>query len=490
MRLATRTTLAISLCALILFGGGGYLQLREEERDLRHVAQNEALLLGRSLQTAFENALRDRQIEDVAETLEALSHVDPSVAIFVYDELGALVGASQNAQPSSDTARIESQARGEPAPVIEFSPAHAPSVLRVGLRLRDEVPQTPSAIVLEKPLSEMQRDLAVTRRHIALVVLCFVLAVAGLAWFLTRRYVGLPLGHMVENMRRVRAGDLSIAPTARTADEVGDTQREFELLVADLEAARVRADQELEARQRMEHSLQQVDKLITMGQLSAVMAHEIGSPMQVLHGRARALLKHAEDPPSTRRTAKLLVEQIDRIARIVSQMLSITRRRAPVKTHIDAAASIRSVVALLELEARGRSIELRLSCESNSIVYADADQLQQVALNLCRNALEASPQGGVVTVHVGGDAESLVLRVSDDGPGIPDTLRPHLFEPFFTTKASMGGSGLGLSVVKAIVQEHGGFVEFEPTACGCSVRVVLPRSPSVSGSAAREQLRE
>jgi len=478
LNLATRMTLAIGLCALALFGVCGFLQLRAEERDLRHVAQNEALLLGRSLQTAFENALRDRQIEDVTETLEALSHVDRSVSIFVYDERGLLVGESEAATPSRDTVRVESRARQQPEPVIEFTPEPAPQMLRLGLRLRDERPQASSAIVLEKPLSELQRDLADTQRNIALAVLSFVFAASGLTWFLTRRYVGAPLARMVENMRRVRTGDLHIVPSARSADEVGATQHEFELLVEDLEAERVRADQEFEARQRIESSLQHVDKLITIGQLSTVMAHEIGSPLQVLHGRARALLKHADDPGATHRTAHVLVEQTERITRIVQQMLSITRRRAPVRKLVNAQASIQSVVELLALDARRRGVALHSSHTGDTQICADADQLQQVALNLCRNALEASSPGSQVSVQLRGSAEELELLVQDTGHGISDDVRPRLFEAFFTTKASSGGSGLGLSVVKSIVQEHGGTIRIEPSvrgSQGCCVRVILPR---------------
>ncbi len=476
MKLATRMTLAIGACALLLVGGGGFLQLRSEERDLRRVAEGEALLLGRSLQTAFENALRDRQIEDVAETLRDLSHVDPSVAIFVYDEEGQLVGATRNVLPTDDVARVERSARVSASPVLEYSPKSGSNALLLGLRLRDEVPAGASSIVLERPLTELQRDLSETRRNLLLTAAAFIAAAAALTWVLTRRYVGSPLARMVANMQRVRSGDLGIPPSSRSADEVGETQREFDLLVRDLEAARVRADREMEARQRIERELQNADKLVTLGQLSAVMAHEIGSPLQILEGRARALHKHADDAAATRRTAAVLVEQTERITRIVRQMLSITRRRAPVRARIDAEASIRSVVALLEIEARRRKVAFRVERSGRTDVFADPDQLQQVALNLMRNALEASPEDAVVQVEIGGDERSLVLEVRDRGTGIPEPVRAHLFEPFLTTKAASGGSGLGLSVVSSIVREHGGSVDFvEDGAPGCVVRVTLPR---------------
>jgi len=479
MKLATRITLALGGCALVFFGGVGWVQLNNEERDLRAVAQNEMLLLGRSLQTAFENALRDHQLEDVKETLEDLAQVDASVAVFVYNAQGQQMGASQHGKPSQCTLKVEKRARESQEPVIEFVPENAPKILCLGLHLTVEnvfdAPHTP-LVVLEKTLVELQRDLSVTRRNIWLTTLLYVLATASLTFILVRRYVGLPLWRMVSNMKRVRAGDLSISPVSSTGDEVGEAQKEFERLVEDLGAARAHATQEFEARRRMERALQNAEKLIALGHLSAVMAHEIGSPLQILEGRARALEKHADDAVATRRVAAMLVAQTERITRIILQMRSIAKRPPTVRALVDAHASVLAVVALLELEARRRQVHICVRCRDEAQAFVDADQLQQISLNLIRNALDASPPNSTVHVDLGGDKEWFVLEISDEGPGIPEAERPHLFEAFFTTKAESGGSGLGLSVVKSLVQENGGKVEFVMSSSpGCVVRVTLPR---------------
>lgn len=469
-------TVIIGACAVVLIGGRGLAHLRSEERELRAVAESEAQLLGRALQKAFQSALRDRRLEDVTGILNALAPVDPEVAVFVFDEDGQLVAASRDARPSGDALRVQRSAKSQARPVIEYTPSESPRALVLGRRLREEEPASASVIVLEKPLGELRRDLRETRRSIWLTTSLLVLTVAGLTWGMTHRYVALPLGQMVANMRRVRAGDLRISHVRKSKDEVGEALAEFERLVQDLDAARIRADAELEARRRIERGLQSADKLITLGQLSAVMAHEIGSPLQVLEGRARALKKHARDPEATCRTAGMLVDQTERITRIVEQMLSITRRRPSARSTVDAEASIRSVVALLELEARRRQVGVHIERTARADVVADEDQLQQVVLNLLRNALDASPPNSTIRVSLGGDAERLVLDVRDAGAGVSPSAREHLFEPFFTTKAVTGGSGLGLSVVKSIVVEHGGSVAFvrddEP---GCLVRVDLPR---------------
>lgn len=476
MKLATRMSCEIGACAVVLFGGSGLLQLRQEERDLRAVARSEALLLGEGLQKAFQNALRDQQLEDVTETLVGLAHVDPAVVVFVYDDKGSLVGSSRDVRPSTETSTTEGLARNKLEPVVEFDTDGPRAVLRIGLRLGRRVPSR-STIVLEKPLAELKRDLLDTRRDIAVTTLGFILAVAGLTWLLARRYVGLPLGRLVENMKRVGAGDLRVDSARRSTDEVGEAQEEFARLVAQLKAVGERADDELEARRRMESSLQNADKLITLGQLSAVMAHEVGSPLQVLEGRARSLRKHADEPEATRRTADLLVEQVGRITRIVGQMLSITRRRPPLPSRIDAEASVRSVVALLEFEGKRRRVGFTVERCGPTDVVADGDQLQQVMLNLMRNALQASPPDTTVIARIGGDEANLVLEVHDDGPGITPSARSRVFDAFFTTRADAGGTGLGLSVVKSIVEAHNGSIEFAADgAPGCTVRLSLPRT--------------
>ncbi|MDP2269186.1 MAG: HAMP domain-containing sensor histidine kinase [Archangium sp.] len=465
-------TIAIGGAAILLFGTEGLVDLRDEEQGLKVVASRETQLLARSLQRAFRDALRDQQIEHVAATLAALAAVEPTVAIFVYDEERKVVATSKGAQPSRATERLAERGSTSPTAIVEFDPEEAPTRLRLAIRLREETVGHSSAIVLERPLNELHRDLAASRRYIVTTTAIFVLAVAGLTWFLTQRSVGRPLEALVAQMHKLSGA--SSSPPPGNLDEVAETRAEFDRLVVALSAARTRMAEEIEARRGLERGLERADKLITLGQLSAVMAHEIGSPLQILEGRARSLHKSAADPDATRRVADMLVEQTERITRIVGQMLSITRRRAPVRTPLDAEAVVKRVLSLLELEAERRGVRLVLESSGAGTVSADSDQLQQVVLNLVRNALEASPRDTKVTVTLTGTPQQLKLTVADQGPGVPTEARDQLFEPFFTTKPD--GSGLGLSVVRSLVREHQGEVALVEVPSGCTIAVTLPRA--------------
>ncbi|MEZ4391772.1 MAG: ATP-binding protein [Polyangiales bacterium] len=312
----------------------------------------------------------------------------------------------------------------------------------------------------------------------------FVFFVAGCAFLLSRAYVARPLASMVDTMRRVRAGDLDAATGATHDDEVGAALREFDGLVAELRHARDRLDEELDQRRRLERGLQQVEKLAAVGRLAASVAHEIGSPLLVLEGRASSLARKAPDD-ETRRVSAVIVEQTQRITRTVSQLLDVARRRPAHRQRVELAGAIEPIVELLSLEARRGAVSLTFAREGAPVVFADPDQLQQVVFNLVRNALQASARGGAVRVTVregaisregiGAPVPCGALVVEDRGHGMTEAVRARVFEPFFTTREGEG-TGLGLAVVKGIVDEHFGTIEVA-TEAGAGARIVvsLPR---------------
>jgi signal transduction histidine kinase len=251
-------------------------------------------------------------------------------------------------------------------------------------------------------------------------------------------------------------------------DEIGRVTRDFQSMLAELEAARASLEAEQDAHRRSTRALQDADRLVTLGQLSAGLAHEIGSPLQVLHGRARRLLRYADDAEEVRRGAEVIAGQAERITGIVQQLLDVARRRSA-HARGDPRASVRSVVELLEFEARRKRVSLQLVVSGDvDDVEVESDVLQQVALNLTRNALQATTEGGRVVLRLGrgtiaraalpAPVESVRLVVEDDGVGIDPRIRSQLFEPFFTTRAFDGGTGLGLAIVGTLVKELDGAV--------------------------------
>ena len=245
-----------------------------------------------------------------------------------------------------------------------------------------------------------------------------------------------------------------------------------------LAASREQLRAETEARISALQQLRHADRLTLVGRLAAGMAHELGTPMNVVSARAELI---AAEAPSelAESSARIIKTQIERMTVILRQLLDFARRRNPHKQPTDLCQLAEQSVELLTSLARRRNVAIEMTADTRpTLVEADVGQIQQVLTNLLDNAVQAMPQGGTIRVTVeydrcrppgtAGDlrAEFARLSVRDEGIGIPRENLEQIFEPFFTTKKSGDGTGLGLSIVADIVREHGGWMNVDSTVGG------------------------
>ncbi len=486
-RVSIKLSFVLIIGGFLIFGAYGLYELDTERRALRHGVEQETMLLGRSLQVGVENALRDRQLADIEETIKQLARIDPTINIVIYDPQGQLIAAvRENGPPDGVTQQIWEAAMNAREAVFTFYPAQKSTYAALALPLTDDSGAVLGGVLLVRPLAEMRRALRELQQGIVVTVLVFVLTTTILGLLAGWIFINRPLARMAVAMKQVRAGNLQSTLPVDQHDEMGAIAAEFNTMVTDLRETRQHLEQEAESRRHLQQALQHADKLITIGQLSAGLAHEIGSPLQVLRGRARTLLTRAHDATEVQRNAEILITQTDRITRIVEQLLRFTRRRTAAATHNDVRPAIGNVVELMQHEAQRRGVSLQLQTPTHlPPMWVDSDELQQIVLNLISNALAATPRGGRVTVRVedshivprtGSDAMPAVrLVVTDTGRGITPDMRERVFEPFFTTRAAEGGTGLGLAVVKALVTDHSGTVTVDSTpGVGSEFVVLLP----------------
>jgi signal transduction histidine kinase len=487
IRIATKLSFSLVTAGFIIFGIYGVYHLRTERVDLRRVVEHETRLLGYSLQVAIENALRDQQHEDVRMLLKQLETIEPLIQIRVYTRDAKVIAPNRKAPSFEDS--FEHQLKttvSEHSETMLFHPADEPEKVGLALPLASSDALPLGSMVLMRALPEMRRDLQATKRDILISVFAFVLIAFLLGLALGTVYITRPLSRLIEAMSRVRSGDLMALLSIHHRDETGTLASEFNAMVAELRKTRRNLEEEAESRRRMQRALQEADKLITIGQLSAGLAHEIGSPLQILSGRAQALLGVAQNPGEVRKNAQILVAQTERIKRIVQHLLQFARRRPPSFARTDLYTAVKDVLDLLQYEVRRRRITLTFSCDRVlPPVLADADGIQQVVLNLVTNALAAMPPEGNISVSLeptqlrivalGREVQAARLIVADTGCGMSQETLGRLFEPFFTTRAGEGGTGLGLAVVQSIVTEHGGALMVESTVDrGSRFRVDLP----------------
>jgi signal transduction histidine kinase len=291
-----------------------------------------------------------------------------------------------------------------------------------------------------------------------------MLALSALAaFFMGQRLVATPLHQLVEKTRRIGRGDLSGPVSIRGGDELHDLG----------EALNSMCDELASSQEQLRHA----DRLRTVGQLAAGIAHELGTPLNVISGRAGLIASGRLEGNDLADSAATIKEESDRIAKIVREVLTFARPPAPDRATVDLRRLAEQTVDLLGTMAERASATITLD-PADTPVEADVDagQIQQVITNLAVNAIQASPEGGVITVRVVSADDECRIDVEDNGPGMEPDVIERVFEPFFTTKDVGEGTGLGLAVAYGIVREHGGriAVESEPGR-GSRFSVHLPR---------------
>jgi len=254
----------------------------------------------------------------------------------------------------------------------------------------------------------------------------------------------------------------------------------FTAFAADLSAEK-EAEREI-ASQR--EALRQSEKLSAMGALLAGVAHELNNPLAILMGRSALLERKALDP-AVKADALKIHAAADRCGRIVRTFLSMARQRPAQRRFAQLADVAAGAVDLVGYNLRSSGIEVEQHFDASlPALHIDADQIGQVLVNLLVNAQQAltgQPEPRRVTLQAGASGEHVTLRVADNGPGVPADIRARIFDPFFTTKAEGAGTGVGLSVSRAIVREHGGELRLLETHAGACFEIELPLG---SGSAA------
>ena len=287
-------------------------------------------------------------------------------------------------------------------------------------------------------------------------------------------------GSLVNYLVRLKRADQAsvwVEITAR-AEPAGAGLR-VEALVRDV-SERKKLDDET---RDIYHQLLQAEKMAALGQTVSGVAHELNNPLATILTWAERLSQKTTLEPAVRRGLEIILSESERAARIVRNLLTFARKRQTTRAMVDINQVVRETLALRAYEQRVTNIIVIDALAAGlPNVFADAHQVQQVLLNLTINAEQAmlSANGrGVLVVRTWHDAERecVILEINDDGPGIAEDVQAKIFDPFFTTKEVGKGTGLGLTVAYAIVNEHGGRIRLEsrPSA-GASFFVELPVS--------------
>jgi len=326
--------------------------------------------------------------------------------------------------------------------------------------------------------------------RVATLVLLIVGITTVMVGVFAMRLVSRPITKLLGGIDDVAKGDLSHVILSERDDEIGAIATRFNDMTFSLRESRAETQRQNEAKLALEQRLGQTEKLATLGQLAAEIAHEVGTPLNVIAGRARSIQRKSKDPEAVEKNAGIVAEQTARITRIIQRLLDFTRRKIGIAepAEVDLNDIAQSTIELLSGQFTSARVRVRFERAAQPArIAGDADRLQQVLINLLLNAVQAMPDGGSLGVETSrvrrarpgleGSAEQdfIAIAVADTGVGIPAEIRDRIFDPFYTTKEGRGGTGLGLAVVSGIVKEHDGWIDVDDgKPAGTVFRVYLP----------------
>ncbi|HLK90391.1 MAG TPA: HAMP domain-containing sensor histidine kinase [Polyangia bacterium] len=482
MRLTLKLALAVLPGALLVVAAAAFLELRRDraefEADQRADDQATAGAFADSMGKLWE-AVGERPVRQATDRLAAF---DARYRVRWID-----LAAGDGVLPPAERATV---ARGQEILWRDQHSdppgwLHAVSPVRAGARIV-------GGIDVAEPPPDLRAHVRRTIRATLLTTLALAATMMLMTLLVGAWVVGGPVAGLISQARRVAAGDLGARSVPRQRDELGALTREMNRMLDRLEGAA--AEVLASTRERFDalEQLRHAERLTTVGRLASSVAHELGTPLNVVTGRARLIV---EDEHDARTHARIIIDQAERMTKIIRQLLDYARRRPPQKGEQDLARLASDVIPLLATLASKKSIQLKFRAEIEAApVTADATQVQQALTNLIVNAIQASAEGAAVDVTlrpstprrrqpdgpgVGRPDETFELAVRDHGPGMAPEVLARVFEPFFTTKPIGESTGLGLSVTHDIVDEHGGWIEADSApGRGSRFSMFLPRRAS------------
>jgi signal transduction histidine kinase len=495
--LTTRLVILIMLALMVITGVNDYTRLvGERERLVAQLRDDERIFTETLALAVRQNVRRGRTTDELEELLEDILTRPGLVAVAIFNPEGSVV--AQKVATGFDPPTLDDTIRGS----LERREASSTLLERPSGRfLRYVQPfRWPggriAAIEVRHTLGEMERQFRrAVRDSVAsrlLVLVLFVLSVVAL----TRWSIARPIRALIAAAQAVGGGDLSqrIAPARR--DEIGQLAEEFNRMATNLQTAHAELVRQGEERLRLEQEAQQAQKMAAVGMLAAEVAHEIGTPLNVISGRAEVLTQAIPHDHAERRHLDVILKQTERISRTIRSLLDYTRPRRPQLRATDVVSLLGRVANLLLERSRRQEVRILLDVTPGlPRIAADPDQVQQVLLNLLLNALDASAPGKSIRLVVGpepelppddrmeivrgkADGPCLAIHVIDAGRGLSGEQLDHIFEPFFSTKDRGHGTGLGLPIVEEIVRAHRGEIAMlSIPGRGTEAIVRLPLAP-------------
>ena len=493
LTLAARLSFMVALIVIAVVTGVAYSEVRSYEGHIDDDLVDAARLAARSAADAIAQRPLPLDPSDIRDSLHDLVDADPvldAASVIETDETGHfLVFTSTSTEERAEALDLAGRAITTKAPASNRSNSM--------LMFAVPVPRRGSyAVVITVGLESLLQ----ARTHELRVALGFaiptILLVTILVHLTVRQVLGQPLAAILRVMDETGGGDVRARTTITRHDELGTIAAGLNAMLDQLEgfnqSLRARIEEatrdlslrnaQLAASQNellgLRESLGRAERVAALGQVAANVAHQAGTPLNLVSGYVQMILDDPRTDDRTRSRLRTVDAQIQQVTRVLRTMLD-QARQPPGLEIVSLADVIERVRELAKPRLSRSNIQLQMSVAPNlPAIKADATQLEMALLNLVTNALDAMPAGGTLSMAATATHEGVRVEVADTGPGIPADVLDRLFDPWVTTKPAGQGSGLGLAIVRDVIRSHGGSVSASNQSTGALFVIDLPAAGS------------
>jgi two-component system, NtrC family, sensor kinase len=498
-RLGRKLMLSITVIVIIVAAVSGLINVKTEERQLLDTMVLGADQLSKGITSATWQFMLDDHREAAYEIMKTIALKQGIDRIRMFNRAGQVMFSTRPDDPQPATplqgdvaqrVRLRRDPSGQRRLEMLTPIFNEPSCAQAACHAHPVGFKVLGVLDLQLNLDSVDREVASMKYRVMLVTMVEITLIGLFIFYFTRRFLSRPIEKLIAGAKAVSHMELD-KPIGvdDSSEEIYELASAFEVMRERLGSATQNLEIKVEERTRQLQAAQKKllhnDRLASLGQLSASVAHEINNPISGVLNLSMLLQRMLKDdgvPPARleefRKYLGQVTSETTRVGRIVSDLLAFSRRSKPQRAPADLNRIVRSTLSLVQHKMKLSNVEVETRLRDDlPAAHCDASQVQQVVLNLLLNAAEATQTKSErrVVVETAVEPCAVTLTVSDNGEGIPSENLSKIFDPFFTTKSDGKGVGLGLAVSYGIIQAHGGDIEVRSQpGQGTTFSVLLP----------------
>jgi signal transduction histidine kinase len=432
--------------------------------------QTEVLSIGRTLKVALEKISILPEMEYVQGLIDAVEAYEKTLGVMVYHQGKNMVFRSVTVQHETDPyLHLIKRAIEEDSSLEGFSTYKDKPVFCLSFPLKDASGKIIGGVAILHHASFMEEEISDAKWMIVFSVLLLVGGTVGVVFLIVRRSIHRPMSTLLDGIKRMGQGNFGTPIALRRSDELGELANAFDEMAVSLKESREKFLHEAEIRLSLERGLRDSEKTATIGQLASGLAHEIGTPLNIIAGRAKMTKTSLGENNDAQKNQDIILDQTRKITKIIQQLLGFARKKRFEQKQLNVNPLLVTTLDLLDYQIQRQGVTVARQLGNGlPFLKADPDLLQQVFMNLLLNSLQSMPSGGTLRISTCsrrilregleyGERDYIEVCVEDTGTGMDEDTMKNLFTPFFTTKER--GTGLGLTVTQGIVHEQGGWID-------------------------------